>query len=185
MATREGISMISARAREKDLLGGYVNRAIRQRRCGYAGSRLLQVLMKNSDMAGGTTKSTKLQISSAAPGFVLPEAGLLIRAPFVDWILDGLKAWEMRTKRTTRRGRIGLIRSKSGLVVGEANLVDVVGPLTHRQLIQNAEKMNQERWDVAAPEVPTFAWVLDGASRYAPPVPYTHRSGAVIWARLP
>lgn len=124
-------------------------------------------------------------INTGAPAFSLPEAGLLIRAPFVDWILDGLKVWEMRTKRTTRRGRVGLIRSKSGLVVGEANVVDVVGPLTHRQLIQNVEKMNKERWEVAAPGGPSFAWVLEGARRYEPPVPYTHRSGAVIWARLP
>jgi hypothetical protein len=91
----------------------------------------------------------------------------------------------MRTKRTTRRGRIGLIRSKSGLVVGDANLVDVVGPLTHHQLLQNAKKMNEEGWEVSAPEVPTFAWVLEDARRYEPSVPYTHRSGAVIWARLP
>lgn len=124
-------------------------------------------------------------LDTTMAGFTLPEAGLLIRAPFVDWILDGLKTWEMRTKRTTRRGRIGLIRSKSGLVVGEANLVDVIGPLTHRQLQQNAEKMNEERWEVVAPDGPTFAWVLEDARRYDPPVPYTHRSGAVIWVRLP
>ena len=124
-------------------------------------------------------------IDTTAPEFSLPEAGLLVRAPFVDWILDGLKVWEMRTKRITRRGRIGLIRSKLGLVVGEANLVEVVGPLTRRQLIQNAEKMNEERWEVTAPAAPKFAWVLEGARRHDPPVPYTHRSGAVIWARLP
>jgi ASCH domain len=117
--------------------------------------------------------------------FLLPEAGLLIRAPYVDWILDGLKVWEMRTKRTARRGRIGLIRSASGLVVGEANLVAVEGPLTHRELLRNADKMNVEREDIIAPGGDTFAWVLENAHRYDPPVPYTHRSGAVVWARLP
>jgi ASCH domain len=124
-------------------------------------------------------------IDTSAPGFALPDAGLLIRAPFIDWILDGLKIWEIRTKRTTRRGRIGLIRSASGLVVGEATLVEVVGPLTHRQLLQNADKMHAERKDLAAPDVPTFAWVLEHAKRYEPPVPYVHRPGAVIWVRLP
>jgi len=68
---------------------------------------------------------------------------------------------------------------------GAPNLIDVLGPLTHRQLIQNAEKMNIERWEVTAPTEPTFAWVLEAARRYEPPVAYTHRSGAVIWARLP
>jgi hypothetical protein len=32
-------------------------------------------------------------IDTNAPGFTLPEAGLLSRAPFVDWILDGLEVW--------------------------------------------------------------------------------------------
>jgi len=124
-------------------------------------------------------------LRTSADDFQLPDAGLLIRAPYVDWILDGLKVWEMRSKRTARRGRIGLIRSTSGLVVGEANLVAVEGPLTHRELLRNAEKMNVEREDIMAPGGDTFAWVLEGPRRYNPPVPYTHRSGAVIWARLP
>lgn len=124
-------------------------------------------------------------IDTTTLDFTLPEAGLLIRTPFVDWILDGLKVWEMRTKRTTRRGRIGLIRAKSGLVVGEANLVEVIGPLTYGQLVKNAKKMNEVASDVTPPDVPTFAWVLEDARRYESPVPYTHRSGAVIWARLP
>src|SRR5687768_7447366 len=95
-----------------------------------------------------------------AQGFQLPEAGLLIRAPYIEWILDGLKIWEMRSKRTARRGRIGLIRSTSGLVVGEANLVAVEGPLTRRDLLRNAEKMNVEREDIITPSSDTFAWVL-------------------------
>lgn len=45
--------------------------------------------------------------------------------------------------------------------------------------------MNVEREDIIAPDSDTFAWVLESARRYDPPVPYAHRSGAVIWARLP
>jgi ASCH domain len=119
-----------------------------------------------------------------ATDFQLPEVGLLIRAPYVEWILDGIKTWEMRSRRTARRGRIGLIRSQSGLVVGEANLVRVEGPLTHDDLLKNAAKMNTKRKEVVAPMEDTYAWVLEGARRYDTPIPYTHRSGAVIWARL-
>lgn len=124
-------------------------------------------------------------LRTSAHGFQLPDAGLLVRAPYVEWILDGLKIWEMRSKRTARRGRIGLIRSTSGLVVGEATLVAVEGPLTHRELLRSAEKMNVEREDIIAPGSDTFAWVLEDARRYDPPVSYTHRSGAVVWVRLP
>jgi len=125
------------------------------------------------------------EIDASVIGFALPDVGLLVRAPYVDWIVDGLKTWEIRTKRTQRRGRIGLIRSKSGLVVGEAQIVDVVGPLTRALLADNAKLMNVNRRDAWEPEEPTFAWVLQGAGRYRKPVPYKHRSGAVIWARLP
>lgn len=92
----------------------------------------------------GTTAMKPATLRTDTRDFQLPEVGLLIRAPYVDWILDGLKVWEMRSKRTARRGRIGLIRSTSGLVVGEANLVAVEGPLTHRELLRNAEK-NERR----------------------------------------
>ena len=101
----------------------------------------------------------------------LPEVGLLIRTPFVDWILDGQKTWEIRSRRTARRGRIGLIRSGSGLVLGEAELVDVVGELTRKQLRDNAAKMNMDPSEAWTPEAPTFAWVLTYAKRYAKPVP--------------
>jgi hypothetical protein len=30
-----------------------------------------------------------------------------IRTPFVDWILDGHKTWEIRSRSTNIRGRIG------------------------------------------------------------------------------
>ena len=38
-------------------------------------------------------------------------SGLLIRSPFIDWILSGSKTWEIRGSRTTKQGRIALIRS--------------------------------------------------------------------------
>lgn len=146
-----------------------------------------EVPVKRSDPVTGTVGSKVHPLLGGRQphaGISLPEVGLLIRPPYVDWILDGQKTWEIRSKRTARRGRIGLIRSASGLVVGEAELIDVVGPLTYTDLRDNAAKLNitpPEAWE---PEGPTFAWALRGAKRYRTPVPYTHRSGAVIWARL-
>ena len=45
-----------------------------------------------------------------------------IREPWIDMILDGLKTWEIRSKFTKKIGPVALIRSKSGTVVGTANL---------------------------------------------------------------
>ena len=46
--------------------------------------------------------------------------GLIIREPWIGYILSGAKTWEMRTTPTLRRERIGLIRKGTGLVIGVA-----------------------------------------------------------------
>src|SRR5262249_9050094 len=66
--------------------------------------------------------------------------GLVIRKEPLDKILAGTKTWEIRGKSTTLRGRIALIESKSGHVVGTCEVVDVVGPLTLAKLQRNAKR---------------------------------------------
>src|SRR5271169_2519874 len=41
-------------------------------------------------------------------------SGLLIRSPYIDWILVGAKTWEIRGSSTAKRGRIALIQSGPG-----------------------------------------------------------------------
>src|ERR1035437_5467401 len=113
-------------------------------------------------------------------------SGLLIRSPYVDWILAGSKTWEMRGSRTSKRGRIALIQSGTGTVIGVADLVDVVGPLKVSELAANSSKAGYEK-DERVTELPyerTFAWVLQNARRLSEPVPYSHPYGAVIWVNL-
>jgi ASCH domain len=107
--------------------------------------------------------------------------GLLILEQPLNKILSGTKTWEIRSRATARRGPIALIQSKSGLVVGTCEVVDVVGPLSLKELQRNerragffADKLNG----------PTYAWVLRNARRLDEPVPYRHPSGAVIWVVL-
>mgnify|MGYP003341256152 FL=1 len=52
------------------------------------------------------------------------ERGLIIRQSWLKKIFNDGKIWEMRSTKTDIRGKIGLIESGSGLIVGEANLVD-------------------------------------------------------------
>ena len=112
---------------------------------------------------------------------------LIIRAPYVDWILDGKKAWELRGGATKLRGRIGLIEKGAGVVVGTCELVRVHGPLTRAALRTNAAKMN------ASPDEfdgdlyygdHTYAWELAAPRRLPRPVRYEHPAGAVIWVKL-
>lgn len=111
---------------------------------------------------------------------------LLIRRPFVDWILDGKKTWELRGSATKVRGMIALVASGSGTVVGTCELRDLVGPLEMKDLRANAKRLNVPASQLTGPLYyrTTYAWVLGGAKRLAKPVPYEHPSGAVIWVRL-
>jgi hypothetical protein len=113
-------------------------------------------------------------------------SGLLIRSPYIDWILAGSKTWEIRGSSTTKQGRIALIQSGSGTVIGVADLVGVEGPLTRRELAANARKLGLKKPGTLEP-LPyrrTFAWVLKNARKLKTPVRYRHPSGCIIWVNL-
>ena len=112
--------------------------------------------------------------------------GLIIKAPFIDWIMEGRKTWELRSTHTQVRGPIALIEKGTGTVVGVARLVGSKGPLSAADMAANVQNHSVAVDRLALPEVQKycFAWVLGDVKRLARPVPYTHRSGAVIWAAL-
>lgn len=110
---------------------------------------------------------------------------LVIRRPSIDKILDGEKTWEIRGSRTSIQGRIALIASRSGTVVGVCDLVDCIGPLTAGKFRKNAKKAGMRPSEATLGYYrQTYAWVLKNARKLAQPIEYQHPSGAVIWVRL-
>ena len=107
---------------------------------------------------------------------------LIIRKEPLSKILAGAKTSEIRGSATKRRGRIGLIESKSGLVVGTCELVDVVGPLTLAEL--RRASWRSRFMPNRLPYRATHAWVVRHPHRLRRPVPYKHPAGAVIWVKL-
>lgn len=113
--------------------------------------------------------------------------GLVIRSPWVELILDGLKTWELRGRATRVRGRIALIRKGSGTVVGHCNVVGVVGPLSRAELLSSTRRHRVESRElpgVVARYRKAYAWVLANPRRLKRPARYRHPSGAVIWVNL-
>jgi len=100
----------------------------------------------------------------------------------IDKILAGTKTWEIRGTTTSRRGPIGLIQSKTGQVVGTCEVVDVVGPLSLKDLQRNEERTGSRPDQLYYQK--TYAWVLRNAHRLAVPIPFRHPHGAVIWIKL-
>ena len=114
--------------------------------------------------------------------------GLIIKKEPLAKILDGKKTWEMRSRAVTFRERIALIQSKSGKVIGTADLVACIGPLSREKLTNNRDKHQATDETLAEnfgyKENGVYAWELSNAQRLAKPVRYKHPSGAVIWVDL-
>ena len=107
--------------------------------------------------------------------------GLIIKKEWLDKIFDEGKIWEMRSSKTSIRGRIALIESGSGLIMGEVDLVDCSDkPIARYQSQFKFHKVEDtdllKKWK--------YAWILHSPKRYAEPIPYTHPKGAVIWVKL-
>lgn len=116
----------------------------------------------------------------------VPTRALIIDEPWIGMILAGRKTWEMRSRATSLRGRIGLIRKRSGLVVGTAELVDCLQPLDAAGMAANADRHGiASGWQAEALAFGwTVPWVLRDARSLAWPVPYRHPAGAVGWVVL-
>jgi len=107
---------------------------------------------------------------------------LIVRKPYIDQILDGIKTWEMRSTATRIRGRIALIEGGSGLIVGECRLVDSSKPLDVGEFgfYRHEHRIYDESLLIRWPH----PWILKDAKRYHEPIPYKHPAGAVIWVDL-
>jgi len=110
------------------------------------------------------------------------ERGLIIRSPHVEKVLDGEKTWEIRGSKTNIRGRIALIRSGSGTIVGYCDLVGCVGPLDLEEYRQHADRHCNPADKL--PYQKTYAWVLANVKSLDGPIPYRHKQGSIIWVRL-
>lgn len=112
--------------------------------------------------------------------------GLIIDSPHIDNILSGKKTWEMRTTQTKQIGPIALIQKGSGTIVGIAEVIDSIGPLSKEEMLANQSKHLISTERLNNPEVSKWnnAWVVKNAKRLKQPVPYKHKPGQVIWVTL-
>lgn len=106
-------------------------------------------------------------------------AGLIIREPWCSKILNKEKTWEIRGSRTEKRGRIHIIKSGSGLIVGECTLTDCIQ--TPAEQFFNQEDKHCIPTGTPIPYRKIYAWILEDAVRYKYPISYKHPQGAVIW----
>lgn len=111
---------------------------------------------------------------------------LIVADPWIGYLLDGSKDWEMRSSGASHRGWFGLIRKGTGAVYGVARLVDVGAPLSPSAMIENFEHHRIPEHMIRSGEVAKWniPWKLADVQRLRKPVPYRHKSGAVTWVEL-
>jgi hypothetical protein len=114
------------------------------------------------------------------------DSALIIRPEPLNQILSGEKTWEMRSSGARKRGRIGLISKGSGQVIGVADLVDCIGPMTPERIAASSDLHRISPQRLRDPDIAKYryAWVLRNARRLSRAVPYQHPAGAVIWVSL-
>lgn len=110
--------------------------------------------------------------------------GLIIRDPWITMILSGLKIWEIRNSKTNIRGKIYLIKSKSGMIFGEVDLIDCI-KINEDDYIKNRDKHNiPEDYKLPYSFDNMYAWVMCNPIIYDKPIPYEHKKGVVKWINL-
>jgi len=113
------------------------------------------------------------------------DTALIIREPWIELILSGQKTWEMHYRYIKIRGRIGLIKQGTGLVVGSATIHDCLTRKSFDQLIINFDKHQvpyDGKWDTYKKW--RFPLVLKDVIRFSHPIKYDHKQGAQSWIKV-
>ena len=112
--------------------------------------------------------------------------GLIIADPWIGYVLDGTKDWEMRASGASHRGWFGLIRKGTGAIYGVARLIEVGTQLSPTEMIATFERHRIPEHMIRSGEVAKWntPWKLADVHRLDQPVPYLHKRGAVTWVEL-
>jgi hypothetical protein len=112
--------------------------------------------------------------------------GLVIADPWIGYILDGSKTWEMRSGPTQVRGPFALIWEGTGAVSGVATLAGVGWALTPAELLETRHLHQIPAELIRSGKLTklNIPWILTDVRRLPTPVRYNHPSGAVTWVDL-
>lgn len=109
--------------------------------------------------------------------------GLIVKPKWADLILNGEKTIELRGTSTKIRGKIGIIKSKTGQIFGEVEIIDSI-ELTEEMFnkLKDEHKVYCTRAEI--PYKKLYGWILKNPTVYEKPKNYTHKQGCVIWVNI-
>ena len=110
---------------------------------------------------------------------------LIIDRPWIDFIIDGKKVWEMRSTKFRKKGFIGLIEKGTKTIVGVAHIDGYSSKLSICELSINEGKhlVPKELYEAEGYKW-NVAMYLSQTIKLKHPVPYKHKKGAVKWVKI-
>lgn len=115
----------------------------------------------------------------------MPTQALIIDEPWIGLIMAGRKTWEMRSRPTTKRGLVALVRKGSGQIVAIARIADCLPPLSPARMAAEFDRHRIPQEMIEREGYKWFTpWVLAEVRVLDRPVSYRHPSGAVTWVDL-
>ena len=119
---------------------------------------------------------------------VLPDAALIVRAPWDGLLVDGFKTWEVRGKPANKIGRIAIAWAASGCLVGTVDIQGCIeitrDDLCHPTNVEKHMIKELQQFQQLDKYKRVFAWKIGNGCRFKEPIPYKHNKGAVSWVRL-
>jgi hypothetical protein len=142
----------------------------------------------NAGNAGNAKKGTVKKRAGKRSGLKRSsKVTLVVKKRWLDLILAGDKDWEIRNRRTTRRGWIHFAQSQAGgKLIGRARLVDCLSVPRSSFMKHVSRHCVTSLSDCAEVQKykSIFAWVLEDAERFKSPFVYKHTPGAMSWAKV-
>jgi hypothetical protein len=146
----------------------------------------LRSASKNLSTSKLATRPENSSYANGALGTSDVVSGLIIKPEPLKKILSKTKTWEMRSKATSKRGRIALIEKGGKRIVGVASIINVKGPLSDQEFDMSGHLHGIDAHRINDPKVRElrFAWILSDLRAFRCPIPYSPRSGAVTFVNL-
>lgn len=109
--------------------------------------------------------------------------GLIIKAPYIHWILAGEKDIELRGFDTKKRGTIALIQSGTGAVIGTVDIVDTIKIEANSQYekLRARHCVGAKRKDIHYKQL--WGWILKNPIKFEAPITYSKKKGQQVWCK--
>lgn len=112
--------------------------------------------------------------------------GLILLGKSANLILDGKKTVEIRSTKTLKRERIGIIISGTKKVWGTVEIYDCIklNKELFEDLLRDKHCSNKSYEELLKIYPKPYAWLLRNSEKFNEPIDYVHKQGCITWVNL-